>query len=267
MLRIQALTMGGEPYIVTVNKLATVGNLQEKVYDEYWAQKSPHEYQQLRESHQMHIYQANMELGKNQRLCEVLKLSEPPAEPTGHNAEVRFVLSLFADECPEEKREIRKQLAEKSDSKGSQLVELQGLSQTNLGRSFMQKVAHGLQLGRHVVPARGLVVIQKLQSGQKFESEAWCWSLFYDSNEGEFVWRHRKACNGNNGEQICENWNAKEEFIDWWAKMTERSLGAYAATLLLGKDEEGFREAIELRGTPLKDTLASACCAKRMRVL
>ena len=33
--------MGGEPYIVAVNRSATVANLQEKVYDEYWAQKTP----------------------------------------------------------------------------------------------------------------------------------------------------------------------------------------------------------------------------------
>ena len=263
--------MGGEPYIVAVNRFATVAHLQEKVYDEYWAQKSPHEYQQMRETHQMNIYQGNIELGKNQRLCEVLELSEPPAEPTEHQAQVRFVLFLFTDECPKKKRDIRTQLAEKRDSKGSQLVELQGLSKNCLGRSFMQKVAHGLHVGRHVAPAQRLVVIQKLQSGQTFESEAWCWSLFYDSNKSEFVWRHRKACNGKSDEQIFENWKAKEEFIDWWAKMTERSLGAYAATLLLGKDGEDFREAIELRGTPSKDTLASACCeepeAKRRRAL
>ena len=95
--------------------------------------------------------------------------------------------------------------------------------------------------------------------------------MFYDSNKSEFVWRHRKPCNGNSDEHISENWNTKEEFIDWWAKMTERSLGAYAATLLLSEAEESFRGAIELRGTPLKDTLASACCeepeAKRRRAL
>ena len=95
--------------------------------------------------------------------------------------------------------------------------------------------------------------------------------MFYDSNKSEFVWLHQKACNGKNDEQISENWKAEEEFIDWWAKMTERSLGAYAATLLLGKDGEGLRKAIELRGTPSKDTLASACCeepeAKRRRAL
>lgn len=271
MLRIQALTLSGEPYIVAVNRYATVANLQEKVYDEYWAQKSPHEYQQLRETHQMNIYQSDIELGKNQRLCEVLKLSEPPAVPTEHHAEVRFVLFLFADDGPEKKREIRTQLAERKDSKGSQLVELQGLSQNCLGRSFMQKVAHGLHAGRHVVPTQRLVVIQKLRSGHKCESEAWFWSLFYDSNKSEYVWLHRKACNGKNDEQVSENWQTKEEFIDWWAKMTERSLGAYAATLLLGKDGQGFQEAIELRGTPSKDTLASACCeepeAKRRRAL
>lgn len=208
----------------------------------------------------MNIYYGNTELDRNQLLCEALKLSETTAEPTEHNAEVRFVLFPFENECPKKKRSIRRQLAEKTDSKGSQLVAFQGLSQNPLGRSFMQKVAHGLHVGCRVVPAQRLVLIQKLRSGQTFQSEAWCWSLFYDSNKSEFVWSHRKACNGNHDKHISDTWKAKEEFIDWWANMTERSIGAYAATLLLSEDGQGLREAIELRGTPSKEILESACC-------
>lgn len=106
------------------------------------------------------------------------------------------------------------------------------LRRTHFSPELLAKVTDALRQGRQLSGFHSLTC--KIGS-LHYQEESWSWTLLYDSNSHQFIWRHQ--IRGQTGVE-SEAWSTDAAFIDFWSQMSERSACAYAGLLLYGDRPE-----------------------------